>query len=204
MSASVSPADRLIENVPREWLGGGAPLVLDVGCHRGTFLAAMAAAFPAVHFLGIERLSERVARTNARLRRLGLANAIAVHGGGLEAVAALPPGSADAIHVLFPDPWPKRRHAPRRLVQRPFLEACVSALRPGGLFRFLTDDAAYASSVETILGTNEFPLSRASVTEIFPETEFEKKFLASGKQPFEILVMRDAGNRGHAGSAFAG
>ena len=178
--------------LPVSWIESGG-LVLDVGCHRGTFLVAMAAENPNLNFLGIERLSARVLRTNAKIQRLGLANAVAVQGGGLEIVRLLPDGVSEAVHVLFPDPWPKRRHASRRLVNREFLAECSRILRPGGIFRFVTDDASYADAVSGLLAGVDFPLVPVIGARDFPETEFQKKFREAGKPAREFLVCRDTG-----------
>ncbi|GAB4168912.1 MAG: hypothetical protein Fur0032_07290 [Terrimicrobiaceae bacterium] len=180
--------DSLIR-IPSHWLESG-PLVLDVGCHRGTFLIAMAEREPATKFLGIERLSERVARCNARLARKGITNALAVEGGGLDVVASLPALSVETIHVLFPDPWPKRRHASRRLVNALFLSECSRVLRHGGLFRFLTDDPPYAASVEILLQRDALSFSPTNEEMDFPETNFQKHFREIGRPSHELLFRK--------------
>jgi len=151
--------------LPPDWLLPGAPpLVLDVGSHRGSFLLPLAEQEPQHNILGIERQKERVIRTRRKIERLGLTNAWASRSGGLEALSAFPKDSVAIIHVLFPDPWPKRRHSSRRLVNAEFLSQCLRILKPGGLLRFVTDDLAYAKDVEKSAGEipafvpNENPL----------------------------------------------
>lgn len=178
-----------IEGFPEGW--GGRPLQIDIGCHRGTFLAAMAQGLPETDFLGIERLSARVERSNAKFARLGLANARALRAGGLEAVKELPAGCAAGIHVLFPDPWPKRRHAPRRMVTHEFVAACARVLVPGGFLRVATDDAPYAEAIRaTVAADREFVLG-GEIPE-FPPTEFEQKFNAAGKPHSVVFALRAA------------
>jgi tRNA (guanine-N7-)-methyltransferase len=189
MSKSMSVAEDSTIDIPSHWPGSG-PLVLDVGCHRGAFLIAMAEREPSAKFLGIERLSVRVHRANARISRLGIINARAVRGDGLEVVCALPAQTVDAIHVLFPDPWPKRRHAPRRLVNTEFLSQCSRVLRTGGFFRFVTDDAAYAADVEILLRQEALLFTRTQEAMDFPETNFQKKFREIGKTSHEIIMRK--------------
>jgi len=188
--------DSSIDALP-QWFGAGAPpLQLDIGSHRGVFLAAMAARFPGTNFLGIERLSARVDRSNAKFARLGLANAHCLRGGGLEVLKELPTGCAEGVHVLFPDPWPKRRHAPRRLVGPAFLEECARILAPGGFLRIGTDDEPYARAIRLALAACP-ALAPGWQPPEFPPTEFERKFLAAGVAPHWVTALRkDDGSMG--------
>ena len=102
--------------------GRVAPLEIDLGCGDGSFLAALARESPEKNFLGIERLLGRVRSACRRIERAGLTNARVMRFEISYAVEhLLPPGSVTAFYLLFPDPWPKRRHAPRRLVTESFL-----------------------------------------------------------------------------------
>ncbi|MCX7868677.1 MAG: methyltransferase domain-containing protein, partial [Terrimicrobiaceae bacterium] len=131
--------------IPPGWLEAEAPpLVLDLGCHRGHFLAALASERPDLHVLGVERLEERVERTRRKIQRLGLLNAAVLRAEIGQFVAGLPPESVSQAHILFPDPWPKRRHASRRLLNHAFIESLERAIQPGGALRILTDHAEYA------------------------------------------------------------
>lgn len=168
--------------VPDGWLLPEAPpLVLDVGCHRGSFLLELAPREPGHNILGIEKLALRVSRTRKKIERLGLPNVWASQSGGLEALRALPPGSVTMIHVLFPDPWPKRRHADRRLVNPEFFAECLRVLRENGLLRFVTDDAPYAAAV--LKYQAQFPALQPMdlAHDAYPPSGFELTFLGLGK-----------------------
>ncbi len=186
--SSEAPPDLL----PPGWTGSGAaPLELDVGCHKGLFLVEMARLHPGRNFLGIERQAERVEKTRRKIRALGLSNAAVVRAEGLEVLKNASPARADCIHVLFPDPWPKRRHSPRRLVQPAFLDRCQEILKPGGLLRLVTDDENYAAAMrDAAAGCAAFTRLPGDDRE-YPPTEFQKKFFADGR-PFYSLLLRRA------------
>jgi tRNA (guanine-N7-)-methyltransferase len=177
--------------LPAGWWGAQArPLEIDVGCHKGRFLADMAERFPDHNFLGIEHQAERVERAWKKIRLRGLDNAAVVCAEGVETLAGLPDGAATWIHVLFPDPWPKRRHHIRRLVQEDFLAGCRRVLAPGGLLRLVTDDAPYAAAIRAVAarapGFAEEPASDRD----YPITEFQSKFLAEGRPVFTLFLRR--------------
>jgi len=178
------------EAVPETWFSPDSPpLEVDFGCHRGAFLTGIAAAFPSKNFLGIERQSSRVERCNARIQRLGLMNAVAVRGEGPEALhGSLPDASVAILHVSFPDPWPKRRHARRRLVDRAFLTATARVLRPDGSLRLMTDDAAYFDEMLSLTAAGWRKVAWNDGTER-PATTFEKTFLSLGKLPFRLALQ---------------
>ena len=178
------PAPDAPDGIPVSWFGPGAPrLEVDFGCHRGTFLLGMAEKFPHVNFLGIEKQAARVEKCLGKIRRRGLTNVLAVPGEGAGALSRwLPEQSVSAIHVSFPDPWPKRRHASRRLVTRDFLEGIVRVLCWEGVLRLMTDDRAYFSEITRLTrdGWEEIPWDDGIER---PVTAFEKTFLALGRHP---------------------
>lgn len=184
------PPDSPPDLLPPGWHGGAAPpLEIDVGCHKGLFLVEMARLHPGHNFLGVELQSERVERTRKKIRTLALPNAAVVRAEGQEVVRALPAFCADGIHVLFPDPWPKRRHHVRRLVQAGFLRDCARVLKPGGLLRLVTDDAAYAANMEEVAAG--CPLLPRGVDErTYPLTEFQKKFLTDARPVYTLVLRR--------------
>jgi tRNA (guanine-N7-)-methyltransferase len=135
--------------LPRPWDAGAlfgrtAPLEVEVGSGKGLFLASAAARSPEHDFLGIE-LALRYARHVAgRLLQQGVPNAIAVHGNALRVFREiLPDDSLWAVHVYFPDPWWKKRHKKRRVLNDVFLRDVERTLAPGGTLHFWTDVEEY-------------------------------------------------------------
>lgn len=172
----------------------------DFGTAKGKFLSESAVLNPLVYFAGIEGLSDRVSRSNRKINRLGLKNAAVWRGWGKESLEALiPPGFLDVLHVSFPDPWPKRRHWLRRLVNGPFLEVAATRLKPQGTLRLMTDHLGYFESMKSHLATQggwvEIPweddLKR-------PITEFETIFRAKGDPIGRIAAKRVAVSNGDA------
>src|SRR6266404_8782841 len=110
-----------------------ARVEVDLGCGDGSFLAAVAGQNPDRDFLGVERLLGRVRTACRRIERAGVTNARFLR---LEIPYVLehllPRNSVETFHLMFPDPWPKRRHAPRRLVTENFLASIHRALIPNG------------------------------------------------------------------------
>ena len=120
------------------------PFEVELGCGDSTVIAELARRQPGHNFLGVERLAGRIRKLDRKGRRLGLTN---LRGLRLEATYCLeyllPPGSVSVLHVYFPDPWPKRKHWPRRLVNKRFPALAAQALEPGGRVYLRTDDAPY-------------------------------------------------------------
>ena len=169
-----------------------AAVECDFGASKGKFLTESAVLNPTVFFAGIEGLSDRVNRANRKIERIGIPNAALWRGWGKESLDALiPDGFLDTLHVSFPDPWPKRRHWFRRLVNVPFLEVAVKKLKGSGVLRLQTDHLGYFASMKRHLVTHggwmevswEDGLRR-------PVTEFETIFLAKGDPIGRIAVKR--------------
>ena len=124
---------------------------LEIGFGGGEHLAAQAARFPAVRFLGAEPFLNGAASALRHIDERGLEN-VRLHVGDVrELTDALPDASLDRVFILFPDPWPKVRHRKRRLVQPAFARELARVLKPGGRLRFATDWADYADrALETL------------------------------------------------------
>ena len=166
---------------------------VDLGAGDGGYLVERARRHPERAFLAVERLLGRVRKIARRATRLGLGNVRVLR---IEASYAaewlLPPGSVNAITVLFPDPWPKRRHHKNRLVQTEFLDACARAIKPDGWLGLKTDDAPYFAHIQEVASASPLlaPWKEARAEELLPETtDFERDFLHEGR-PIHFLALR--------------
>ena len=133
--------------------GRSAPLEVDLGCGDGSFLVEIAAANPARNFLGIERLAGRIRSAHRKIVQRQLTNARVLRVEVAYAVQRMLPADSVALfHLMFPDPWPKRRHWRRRVVTDDFLTSIHRALQPEGLLRITTDQVAYFREIERVAG----------------------------------------------------
>ena len=163
--------------------GNTNPVELELGCGDGSFLLQWTALHPDRNFLGVERLKGRVTKIDRKGRRQGLRN---LRGLRLEATYVLewmvPAASLSALHVYFPDPWPKKRHHKRRLIQTPFTEMAARALRPDGVLYLRTDHTEYFRQMEEVMAaTMEFERIAEPVGLLDVKTDFEVGFNAEGK-----------------------
>ena len=160
------------------------PLELDAGCGDGTFLLHMAAHYPERNFLGIERLGGRIRKICRRVVREGLTNVRVIH---LESAYTLgwllPAGCAARVHLLFPDPWPKKRHAFHRFVHPENLAGIHRVLAPGAPLLFKTDHEDYfAEATETVDASPLFQrVPWIGPDEFYPITDFEQQWIDMGK-----------------------
>jgi len=167
-----------------------APLEMDLGCGDGAFLAALAQENPAHNFLGIERLLGRVRSVCRKVARLDLKNARILRMQSDYAIThLLPSGSVTTFHLLFPDPWPKRRHHGRRVFTPEFVSSIHRALIAGGLFHVATDHADYYHQIERVIAAADiFVISREQYH--FPPTSFEQKYVARGLSIHRLLLRK--------------
>jgi len=127
-------------------------LAVDIGFGRGEFLIDLARREPGRPFVGIERSFKRTVKMARRLVRLGIANVRLIEERAEEAIHGFfPEASLSEAWINFPDPWPKDRHARRRLVQPAFLRDLTLRIEPGGVLHLATDDPAYASQMAEVL-----------------------------------------------------
>jgi tRNA (guanine-N7-)-methyltransferase len=128
--------------------GRRAPLTLEIGFGNGESLLALAAAHPDRDYLGLEVHRPGVGHLMLRAAELGLTNLRAVCRDAVEVLEqCIPAGSLDEVLLYFPDPWPKKRHHKRRIVQPDFVALVASRLRLGGVLRMATDWEPYASQM---------------------------------------------------------
>ena len=171
--------------------GRKAPLHVDLGCGDGSFLCEMARQFPKRNFLGVERLTKRVEKV--RLKAEKTENVRILRADTLFAVRyLLSESSVQAFYLLFPDPWPKRRHQFRRIFTRDFLDAIAVALGEHGILRVATDQADYFHRIERIsLAHLQFQiLPQSSDDSVFPVTKFERKFRDQGLPIYRLTLRK--------------
>ncbi len=171
---------------------GSAPLELEIGSGKGSFLVAEGGMRPETLFLGVERAGRYFRYAADRLRRRERANARALQGDGMEVLLALPEASLAGVHVYFPDPWPKRRHRGRRLVDDRFLEAVERALAPDARLRLATDSGAYFAAMRSAFDgrerlLREVPYPAPADAAI---SNFERKYRAEGRSIHRIAATR--------------
>ena len=168
-----------------------APLEVDLGCGDGSFLVALAKQNLQRNFLGLERLLGRVRSACQKITHENLGNARVLRIESSYAVAhLLPPNSVSVFYLLFPDPWPKRRHQRRRIVTTEFLEAIHRALAPDGLFVIATDEREYFEEIqrrsEGMRKFAEKPISDF----VLPATTFEKHFLERDLEIYRLVLRK--------------
>jgi len=162
------------------------PLEVDLGCGDGTFLTGMAAHHPERDFLGVERMLGRVSKTARKIDGMSLANARIMRLESAYTVAwMLPRASVSRLHLLCPDPWPKKKHAARRLVnQGEFLDGLVRILAPGGEFLLKTDDQPYFEDALLSFESRAHQFARLEWPAdafFYPVTDFEQSWLNIGR-----------------------
>lgn len=140
------PRERPLQAFARQ-----APRVLEIGIGNGENLVAMAAREPGHDFLGSEVHRPGLGHALLGIEKLGLDNLRLHDNDVLDLLAALPQASLAAVHIYFPDPWPKKRHHKRRLMKAGLPDRLARVLRRGGRLYFATDDAHYAAAALALL-----------------------------------------------------
>lgn len=164
------------------------PLELEIGCGRGDFLLAYAARKPDVNFVGVERKLVIARKAASKIARAGLTNVRIVHG-EIEYLFEryLPKTAFQAIHCYFPDPWPKKRHAKRRLFKEGAPEMFASLLVPRGWLHLRTDVASYFETMLELFEACPNFRRRDTPTELTEcLTGFERRFVAEGKPIYRV------------------
>ncbi|GAA1250461.1 tRNA (guanosine(46)-N7)-methyltransferase TrmB [Pseudonocardia aurantiaca] len=184
---------------PPAWFGRTAPLVLEIGSGMGESTAALAAATPEVDHVAVEVFEPGLAQLLMRIADAGLPNVALLRG---DAVALLrervPPASLAGIRIFFPDPWPKRRHHKRRLVQPEFVALAASRLAPGATLHLVTDWDHYALQMRAVCDAEPL-LENTAAREPGgwtprppwrPVTKFEQRARTEGRAVHDLLYRR--------------
>jgi len=180
---------------PAVLFGRAAPCQLEIGFGHGGNLLAMALTQPDHNFLGVEVYQPGVANLLLELQEKGIGNVRLDHRNAMEVLDLLPERSLAGVHLYFPDPWPKKKHHKRRLVQAPFVEKLHRVLAPGGRFHAATDLEDYAHHILRAMATEGFR-NLSSAGDYFdgpvarPLTRFEQRGLRKGRTIHELVFER--------------
>ena len=187
---------------PPAWFGRSAPLLLEIGPGMGETTVALAAAAPDVDHLAVEVFEPGLAQLLMRITELGLRNVVPLRGDAVALLAdRVPPDSLDGIRVFFPDPWPKRRHHKRRLIQPGFVALAARRLRPGGTLHLATDWPDYAGQMREVCDAEPMLANTAGPEggggwaprpEWRPVTKFEQRARAEGRPVRDLIYRRSS------------
>jgi len=160
------------------------PLEIELGCGDASFLVELAQRRPESNFIGVERLLGRISKLDRKGRRAGLVN---LRGVRIESAYflqfLLPPHSVSALHIYFPDPWPKKKHRRHRLIGEKFPALARAALTPGGAVYLRTDDRDYLQQMAQVFDADKkFKEIQTPVELAALLTDFERDFNSRGVQ----------------------
>ena len=172
--------------------GRTAPVVLEIGFGNGETLVEQAASSPDMDFIGIEVHEPGVGHCLLKAEEAGINNLRIIMHDAVEVLSRqVPAGSLSRVNLYFPDPWPKKRHHKRRIVQDAFVGLLADRLGDGGTLHIATDWANYAEHIDEVLGRSdrfacrerrehdgEAPLDR-------PQTKFERRGLRKGHRIYD-------------------
>ncbi len=182
---SIAPVGPVAASVA---FGRSAPLVLEIGCGHGAAALAYAAAHPGHDVLAVDVFPPALARMLAAADSRGLTNLWMHQGDAVELLTdRLGAASLTAVHVFFPDPWPKAKHAKRRFISSGSLDLIASRLVPGGQLLVATDHDGYAAHVRTAFAAHGgFDVTEGERPAWRPTDGFEAKGLAAGRRVSEF------------------
>jgi tRNA (guanine-N7-)-methyltransferase len=197
----VEPVGLDVETLPKplSWeyvFGNSSPVELEIGIGKGTFLLEQAKSTPAVNFFGVEYARWFWRYASDRLRRHGCTNARTARA---EASFFLREfvrdGSLSVVHIYFPDPWPKKRHHKRRLIQPAFMREVVRVLAPDGRLQVVTDHKDYFEQIEQVVSSSgmrvvDYNRPGSAADGEYVGTNFERKYEREGRPFYAIAAVK--------------
>ena len=175
------------------------PFHLEIGTGNGENLLAMAQSAPGNNYLGCEVHRPGLGHTLLGLRSRRLHNVKLVESDAVDLLHALAPASLDRVYLFFPDPWPKKRHHKRRLVQGAFLDLLADRIKRSGQIHFASDNAGYAESMLETIDRSSAWLNLAGAGHWAPRpryrviTRFELRALRDQRRVYEIAIAKATG-----------
>ena len=176
----------LEERSPQDLFGNAHPMELEIGSGRGDFLMTCAPAIPQTNFIGVERNLPIMRRAANKMRGGGHGNVRLIKTDVLPLLTDwIPASSLDAVHVYFPDPWPKTRHAKRRIFNPTILSLIERTLKPGGFFHLRTDHPLYYEEMMGVVAQlPQWVPIEIPETLMIHKTAFERRFEGLGQPIF--------------------
>jgi tRNA (guanine-N7-)-methyltransferase len=170
---------------------------VEIGCGNGHFLCAYAAENPGTLLIGIDIKEKRCLKAREKMEKRGLRNVSIVQGNAEAFLRDLPPGSVDAFHIYFPDPWPKSRHRKRRFFTMETLQAMHGRLRAGGRLYFGTDFFDYYIQAKVLVALHRgFQLSGAPLPQAVLSSIYGQKARGEKKAVHLFSACRSADEEG--------
>ena len=181
--------------------GRRGPVHLEIGSGKGTFLVHEAEAHPEIDLLGIEWARKFYLHAADRFRRRGLTNVRITRADAVTFLSEhVPPRSLDCLHIYFPDPWPKKRHHKRRLLQEANMGILLACLKDDGEIRIATDHVAYFEQIEKVMSAHHAELKPIAFTRPtgaaegeFTGTNYERKYIRD-RRTIHTLALRKRGS----------
>ena len=173
-----------------------APTVLEIGFGMGEATAQIASGMPDSNFLCCEVHTPGVGALLKRIEEQSLTNIRILQHDAVEVIdQMLAPGSLDGVHIFFPDPWHKKKHNKRRLIQAPLIAKLAARLKPGGYLHCATDWQPYAEQILQVLSAepklaNTSPNGYAPKPDYRPLTKFENRGIKLGHGVWDVVFHR--------------
>ncbi len=201
----VVPAATKIVGWGKNGFAAVAPLWLEIGFGNGDMLVRLATSMPAVNFIGVEVYRAGVGRLLQNLQKNDIRNVrVVIDDAVVFLTEQIADGALDQVLLLFPDPWHKKRHRKRRIVNAEFTELLVARLAPGGVFHAATDSQNYARHMLEVLDRHPMLVNLGGTGRYSPspdyriETRFEQRGRALGHGVWDLLYQRTGDRESNA------